>query len=119
MNPILKKFLNEVLRPEADRLAGIVRRPADFLAEWAAKGIGPLLGVPDELLTRETPLLPQDYATVDGTPLDDGRAAEGVVQLSAREVLAFYRIYRSLAAQLAADPHVEAVARRIAINPRG
>ena len=118
-DPNVRKFLNEVLRPQADQLAGIIAKPTAFITQFNAKEIAEALSIPGEFLTRETPLLNADYASVSGEALDDGRAEEGVVQITPREVLAFYRIIKFLEISLNADPSVSVLANRIAINPRG
>ena len=118
LDPVAIKFFNEQLRPMADRLAGLLTAPSGFLDAFAAKGIGSLLGIPDALLTQTAPLVPADYGSVSGVTLDDGRAGDGSVALSARDVLAFYRVIRFLGATLSADPFVTQISLKIAINPR-
>ena len=116
LDPVATKFFNEQLRPMADRLAGLLTAPSGFLDAFAAKGIGPLLGIPDALLTQTAPLVPADYGSVSGVALDDGRAAEGIVQLSVRDVLAFYRVIRFLGATLSADPFVTQITMKISVR---
>lgn len=118
LDPVSTRFLNEQVRPLADRLAGLLPLPDAFVAMFDAKGIGTLLNIPPGLLTQAAPLVDADYATVSGDILDDGRAAEGITQLTARDVLAFFRIMRFLGAMLDSDPMVQQVAFKIAVNPR-
>ena len=115
-NSILVQFLNGRIRPMGDRLAGLLPLPNGFLKEFEAKGIGELLGIPDKLLTQAEPLTLADYGSVSGEPIDDGRAGDGSVPLSPRDVLIFYRVVRFLGFMLDSDPMVTRIAMKIAVN---
>lgn len=65
-DPIVIAYLNERVRPRAEQIRALLHRLQDDRAEWLAENIGSL--VPD---------------TAD--IIQDGRAAEGVAQLTGAE----------------------------------
>ena len=65
-NPIALKYLAERVRPRAEQIRALLHLLQNDRAAWLAKGIGAL--VPD-----------------DDSIIDDGRAAEGVDQLTGEE----------------------------------
>lgn len=61
--PQVRKFVNERSRPTADRVCSAIRTLREFVAEYAADGIGPLVAGTTDL----------QNSTVDDGAAQDGR----------------------------------------------
>lgn len=108
-------FVNEVIRPLADLVAGIMDKPKAVLDTFASKGFAADCGFADSLVTQDAPLELADYGAItpEVIPTNDSRTP-----FSNIELLAFLRIVRFLGAALDADPAAKLLIRKIAVNPR-
>ena len=111
------KFLNEVARPLADVIAGLFAFGPAALAEYEAKGLATLFGLPANALTIEA--VP-NYAAITPLALIDGSPTDGRTPFINLELLAALRMVRFLASMGAADGGAASnLALKIAVNPRG
>ena len=108
-------FVNEVIRPLADLVAGIMDKPKAVLDTFASKGLAADFGFAESLVTQDAPLQGSDYAAITPAiiPTNDSRTP-----FSNIELLAFLRIVRFLGSALDADPAAKLLIRKIAVNPR-
>lgn len=111
------KFVNERVRPLADLIAGLFAEGPAVLAEWEAKGLATLFGLPANALSIEAA---PNYAAITPLALADGSPADGRTPFLNLELLAALRMVRYLAGLGAMDGGAAAnLALKIAVNPRG
>jgi hypothetical protein len=104
-DPVVIAFLSERVRPRAEQIRALLHLLQDDRDEWLAEGIGAL--VPD---TSDI--------------IQDGRAAEGVAQLTGAElrliVISRYgELLTTLEAAGAMDPIIKACVRALAVTLPG
>ena len=63
-NAALLAFVNESIRPVADRLAGLLPLPTAVLDACAGQGLAAILGTTDAELRRSQPWADSDYAAM-------------------------------------------------------
>lgn len=99
-DPAAIRFVNERIRPLADRLARMNALLALLLGEWDAKGMADLI--------------PDDAAAA----VEDGRASEGIVQVTGADVRDIVKLAQTLYAW-ANDPAASKVPAvlKVAVNP--
>lgn len=99
-NPSVIRFVNERIRPLADRLAKMNALIALLLGEWSAKGMADL--IPDDA----------------GSVVEDGRASEGIVQITGADVRDIIELAKTLYAW-ANDPAASKIPAvlKVAVNP--
>lgn len=98
-DPQAIRFVNEKIRPLADTMCRAYRTARDIVAEWKAKGI-------DKLFPN------------DGSAIIDGRIAEGVTQLTDKDILAILAVAEEIISL--AETNNNAVGDqvlRVAVNP--
>ena len=111
------KFVNERVRPLADLIAGLFAHGPEVLAEYEAKGLATLFGVPATALTVDTP---PDCTTIIPLGITDGSPADGRTPFLNLELLAALRMVRYLNGLGAQDAGAASkLALKIAVNPRG
>lgn len=81
-------FCNELLRPAADKLTGLIPYAENLLSVYKAKNLGPLFGHPTDLLTNVNP---PDYTTITGNVID-GSPQDGRTNITNANVAGFLRI---------------------------
>lgn len=109
------RFCNEVVRPLADLVAGIMDKPKAVLDTFASKGLATDCGFAESLVTQDAALQASDYAAITPAMIPTG---DDRTPFSNIELLAFLRIIRFLGASLDADPAAKLLIRKIAVNPR-
>jgi hypothetical protein len=115
MNADTTRYVNEVIRPTADRVAGLMLLPKEVIDVFLAKDLAADLGFAESLVTREEPLELADYGAITPAIIQSGDDRTAISNI---EVLAFLRIIRFLGAALDADPAAKQLVRKIAVNPR-
>ena len=111
------KFANERLRPLADLTARLFAEAAAALAEYEAKGLAPLFGLPADALTIDAP---PNYAAITPLAIADGSPADGRTPILNVEVLMSLRMEKFFGALGAQDGGAAMkLALKIAVNPRG
>lgn len=120
-NPALLSFVNESVRPLADRAAGIFGVVAAFLDAAKGKGFATDLGTTDAELFRDTPWELQDFASllVDGAPVPiTGTDSGGRTLLTNVDAVAIIRLAQWLQTAKEADPGIGPQVAKVAVNPR-
>ena len=120
-NAALLSFVNESVRPLADRTAGMFGVVDAFLDAAKGKGFAPVLGTDDATLFRSTPWEFSDFAAclVDGAPVPIvGSDSGGRTLLTNIDVLAMIRLAQWHKNAKATDPGIGPQVAKIAVNPR-
>lgn len=111
------RFANEKLRPLADLVAGLFMSGGATLAEYEAKGLAAVFGLPADALLSDAP---PDYAKIVPLAIADGSPADGRTPVMNVELLAALRMVRYLAGLGAQDGGAAAkLALKISVNLRG
>jgi hypothetical protein len=119
-NPQVVRVCNEVIRPSADRLAGLCTFADEFANRFILPEVLGPLGITYELLIAPTLPTEQDFPDDD---IADGSVADGRPLMTRRKVLQLARVLLDLRNQKSAtvyevDQYVEKVAFALAVNPR-
>ncbi len=114
---VLLNFVNETVRPLADRIAGITTLLDPIIGAVQGQGIGERLGTTSTLLTRAAEWTETEYGsfapeTITGT--DSG----GRQLLNAHHVAAVLRVAAFLKGEFDANPMLMQVLGAVAVNPR-
>lgn len=114
MNQDAVNYCNEVIRPLADVLAGLMDHPAAVLGAFKAKGHAEKFGFDQALVEKLEELKPQDYG-FEEQPIPTGN--DGRTATTNRELLALLRVVGFLGRALDMDPAAKLLIRKWAVNP--
>ena len=116
----LRAFVDESVRPLADRAAGVFAGIAQFLDAVRGKGLSGLLGTNDETLFRQSPWEQSDFvATFTGSPQPIvGSDSNGRALLTNVDVIALIRLAVWLDESRKANPNIGPQVAKAAVNPR-
>lgn len=121
-NPVLLGFLNESLRPAADRLAGLLTFPKAVISTAVGKGLIPVLGSDEATLTRPEEWTMTEYAAAltatSGEQSITGSDSGGRTLLSNLDALKMLRVIVWLNSAISADPALAPLIYKFAVNPR-
>ena len=114
VNAQTRRFINEQVRPLAEKAItiyalGISVNAAlgTYLAEFLASGA--------LTIDEQTGVI---SASEPSTVIDDGRAAEGVTQITTGDLAAILNMHRSVTAQIAAEPGIQSAMERASVRKR-
>ena len=109
------RYIDEVIRPIADRLAGLMVAPKEIIETFLAKDLALDLGFPESFVTRAERLENADYSTI--TPVFVPNA-DNRTPITNIDVLVLLRVIRFFGASLDDDPDAKTLIRKVAVNPR-
>jgi len=117
MNEVLLRFVNETIRPVADKLAGLLLVPDQILNTVLGQGIPESLGTTAKALLSAVPWTDADYAVI--TPQEIvGSNSGGRVALTNHHVLGILRAVVALKGLAEANPSLGPLVGAVAVNPR-
>lgn len=116
-DPVLDQFVREVLRPLADRLAPMMPLLDRIPAVAVARGIPERLGTTKEVLMRPQEWSEADYPEFLGQDQEIQSAGYYASPATVYDVAAMMRLVAALGAMRRANPGIDVLLSRLAVNP--
>ena len=116
-NASLLAFVNESIRPVADRLAGLLPVPPAVLDACAGQGLAAALGTTDTELRRSQPWTDSDYAAIPVQTIT-GSDSGGRTLLTNHHVIGILRVLAAVKSLADDNPALGPLLGATAVNPR-